>query len=150
MNATSKEQKMNLHCEKTLLMQMRPGMCHWRHVCTRSQLMHRRGDLDWREQWSKGRKRWRWSTVRLNVLKFHLRGTFRKVLYHNESRLLLVMRTEGDSKGSLKGGHGRKEAARVQSAHSLGIFWARGKLHQLSGKDTLSDITFFIAVQLRK
>lgn len=31
---------------------------------------------------------------RLNVQKFHLGGTPRKVLYHNESRLLLVMRTE--------------------------------------------------------
>ncbi|KAF9595606.1 hypothetical protein IFM89_001355, partial [Coptis chinensis] len=61
---------------------------------------------------------WRWSIVRLNVLKFHLGGTPRKVLYHNESRLLLVMRTEGDSKGSVKGGHGRKEAAGVQSGQS--------------------------------
>ncbi|CAA0812680.1 Cleavage and polyadenylation specificity factor (CPSF) A subunit protein [Striga hermonthica] len=33
---------------------------------------------------------------RLNVQKFHLGGTPRKVLYHNESRLLLVMRTELD------------------------------------------------------
>ncbi|KAI4300634.1 hypothetical protein L6164_033988 [Bauhinia variegata] len=31
---------------------------------------------------------------RLNVQKFHLEGTPRKVLYHNESRMLLVMRTE--------------------------------------------------------
>ncbi|KAF2289555.1 hypothetical protein GH714_037126 [Hevea brasiliensis] len=31
---------------------------------------------------------------RLNVQKFHLGGTPRKVLYHSESRLLLVMRTE--------------------------------------------------------
>ncbi|KAK1578692.1 hypothetical protein Q3G72_032416 [Acer saccharum] len=31
---------------------------------------------------------------RLNVQKFHLGGTPRKVLYHNESRLLVVMRTE--------------------------------------------------------
>ncbi|PIN20426.1 Splicing factor 3b, subunit 3 [Handroanthus impetiginosus] len=34
---------------------------------------------------------------RLNVQKFHLGGTPRKVLYHNESRLLLVMRTELDN-----------------------------------------------------
>ncbi|CAK9145938.1 unnamed protein product [Ilex paraguariensis] len=33
-------------------------------------------------------------TKRLNVQKFHLGGTPRKVLYHTESRLLLVMRTE--------------------------------------------------------
>ncbi|XP_057486313.1 uncharacterized protein LOC130772478 isoform X5 [Actinidia eriantha] len=33
-------------------------------------------------------------TKRLNVQKFHLGGTPRKVLYHSESRLLLVMRTE--------------------------------------------------------
>ncbi|CAK7342213.1 unnamed protein product [Dovyalis caffra] len=31
---------------------------------------------------------------RLNVQKFHLGGTPRKVLYHSESKLLLVMRTE--------------------------------------------------------
>lgn len=31
---------------------------------------------------------------RLNVQKFYLGGTPRKVLYHSESRLLLVMRTE--------------------------------------------------------
>lgn len=31
---------------------------------------------------------------RLNVQKFHLEGTPRKVLYHSESRLLVVMRTE--------------------------------------------------------
>lgn len=31
---------------------------------------------------------------RLNAQKFHLEGTPRKVLYHNESRMLLVMRTE--------------------------------------------------------
>lgn len=31
---------------------------------------------------------------RLNMRKFHLAGTPRKVLYHNESRMLLVMRTE--------------------------------------------------------
>ncbi|CAK8544226.1 unnamed protein product [Lathyrus sativus] len=31
---------------------------------------------------------------RLNMRKFHLEGTPRKVLYHNESRMLLVMRTE--------------------------------------------------------
>lgn len=31
---------------------------------------------------------------RLNMRKFHLKGTPRKVLYHNESRMLLVMRTE--------------------------------------------------------
>ncbi|XP_021738312.1 pre-mRNA-splicing factor prp12-like isoform X1 [Chenopodium quinoa] len=33
---------------------------------------------------------------RLNVQKFHLGGTPRKVLYHSESRLLLVMRTDLD------------------------------------------------------
>ncbi|KAF7148258.1 hypothetical protein RHSIM_Rhsim03G0002200 [Rhododendron simsii] len=33
-------------------------------------------------------------TKGLNVQKFHLGGTPRKVLYHSESRLLLVMRTE--------------------------------------------------------
>ena len=33
-------------------------------------------------------------TKRINVQKFHLGGTPRKVLYHSESRLLLVMRTE--------------------------------------------------------
>lgn len=33
-------------------------------------------------------------TKRLNVQKFHLGGTPRKVLYHSESRLLVVMRTE--------------------------------------------------------
>ncbi|XP_040868627.1 splicing factor 3B subunit 3 isoform X2 [Glycine max] len=31
---------------------------------------------------------------RLNVQKFHLEGTPRKVLYHDESKMLLVMRTE--------------------------------------------------------
>lgn len=31
---------------------------------------------------------------RLNVPKFHLGGTPKKVLYHSESRLLIVMRTE--------------------------------------------------------
>ncbi|XP_028784862.1 splicing factor 3B subunit 3 isoform X1 [Neltuma alba] len=31
---------------------------------------------------------------RLNVQKFHLEGTPRKVLYHNESRILIVLRTE--------------------------------------------------------
>lgn len=31
---------------------------------------------------------------RLNVQKFHLGGTPRKVLYHSESKLLLVMRTQ--------------------------------------------------------
>lgn len=31
---------------------------------------------------------------RLNVQKFHLGGTPRKVLFHSESRLLLVMRTD--------------------------------------------------------
>ncbi|KAF7804184.1 splicing factor 3B subunit 3 isoform X1 [Senna tora] len=31
---------------------------------------------------------------RLNVQKFHLEGTPRKVLYHNESRTLIVLRTE--------------------------------------------------------
>lgn len=31
---------------------------------------------------------------RLNVQKFYLGGTPRKVLYHSESRLLIVMRTE--------------------------------------------------------
>ncbi|XP_073278173.1 spliceosome-associated protein 130 A-like isoform X2 [Primulina huaijiensis] len=34
---------------------------------------------------------------RLNVQKFHLGGTPRKVLYHNESKLLLVMRTDLDN-----------------------------------------------------
>uniref|UniRef100_A0A7N0UVI7 DNA damage-binding protein 1 n=1 Tax=Kalanchoe fedtschenkoi TaxID=63787 RepID=A0A7N0UVI7_KALFE len=34
---------------------------------------------------------------RLNVQKFHLGGTPRKVLYHGEGRLLLVMRTELDT-----------------------------------------------------
>ncbi|XP_052176753.1 uncharacterized protein LOC127791056 isoform X2 [Diospyros lotus] len=34
------------------------------------------------------------NTKRLNAQKFHLGGTPRKVLYHSESRLLLVMRTE--------------------------------------------------------
>ncbi|KAL6523179.1 hypothetical protein OROGR_016782 [Orobanche gracilis] len=34
---------------------------------------------------------------RLNVQKFHLGGTPRKVLYHNDSRLLLIMRTELDN-----------------------------------------------------
>lgn len=34
---------------------------------------------------------------RLNVQKFHLGGTPRKVLYHNESRILIVMRTELDN-----------------------------------------------------
>ncbi|XP_051138626.1 pre-mRNA-splicing factor prp12-like isoform X2 [Andrographis paniculata] len=34
---------------------------------------------------------------RLNVQKFHIGGTPRKILYHNESRLLLVMRTELDN-----------------------------------------------------
>ncbi|XP_027069184.1 splicing factor 3B subunit 3 isoform X1 [Coffea eugenioides] len=34
------------------------------------------------------------SSKRLNVQKFHLGGTPRKVLYHSESRLLLVLRTE--------------------------------------------------------
>ncbi|KAF9607131.1 hypothetical protein IFM89_032353 [Coptis chinensis] len=145
MNATSKEQKMNLHCAKTLLMQMQPRMWHWRHVCTRSQLMHPAKDLGakqwfarakkvpywlkssqvgvygkaapkdfaanyehWKHvvsksylnrmgiSWSKVRNvmdmrfvygGWGWSTVRLNVQKFHLGGTPRKVLYHNESRL---------------------------------------------------------------
>lgn len=33
---------------------------------------------------------------RLNMRKFNLEGTPRKVLYHNESRMLLVMRTELD------------------------------------------------------
>lgn len=33
-------------------------------------------------------------TKRLNVQKFHLGGTPRKVLYHSESKLLLVMRTQ--------------------------------------------------------
>lgn len=31
---------------------------------------------------------------RLNVQKFHLEGTPRKALYHNESRMLIVLRTE--------------------------------------------------------
>lgn len=34
---------------------------------------------------------------RLNVQKFHLEGTPRKVLYHSESKLLMVMRTEPNS-----------------------------------------------------
>ncbi|KAL2501533.1 Cleavage and polyadenylation specificity factor (CPSF) A subunit protein [Forsythia ovata] len=34
---------------------------------------------------------------RLNVQKFHLGGTPRKVLYHSESKLLIVMRTELDN-----------------------------------------------------
>ncbi|KAG4130165.1 hypothetical protein ERO13_D09G126500v2 [Gossypium hirsutum] len=34
---------------------------------------------------------------RLNVQKFHLEGTPRKVLYHSESKLLIVMRTEPNS-----------------------------------------------------
>lgn len=34
---------------------------------------------------------------RLNVQKFHLGGTPRKVLYHSESRLLLVLRTDLDN-----------------------------------------------------
>ncbi|XP_073151711.1 uncharacterized protein [Henckelia pumila] len=34
---------------------------------------------------------------RLNVQKFHLGGTPRKVLYHNESKLLLVMRADLDN-----------------------------------------------------
>ncbi|KAG9144936.1 hypothetical protein Leryth_023570 [Lithospermum erythrorhizon] len=34
---------------------------------------------------------------RLNVQKFHLGGTPRKILYHRESRLLVVMRTELDN-----------------------------------------------------
>ncbi|KAK6945421.1 Cleavage/polyadenylation specificity factor, A subunit, N-terminal [Dillenia turbinata] len=34
---------------------------------------------------------------RLNVQKFHLGGTPRKVLYHSESRLLLVLRTDVDN-----------------------------------------------------
>lgn len=34
---------------------------------------------------------------RLNVQKFHIDGTPRKILYHNGSRLLLVMRTELDN-----------------------------------------------------
>lgn len=33
-------------------------------------------------------------TKRLNVQKFHLGGTPRKVLYHSESRLLVIMRTD--------------------------------------------------------
>lgn len=37
---------------------------------------------------------------RLNVQKFYLGGTPRKVLYHSESRLLLVMRTDLDSVSS--------------------------------------------------
>ncbi|KAG8371805.1 hypothetical protein BUALT_Bualt12G0001400 [Buddleja alternifolia] len=34
---------------------------------------------------------------RLNVQKFHLGGTPRKILYHSESRFLLIMRTELDN-----------------------------------------------------
>lgn len=34
------------------------------------------------------------NSKRLNVQKFHIGGTPRKVLYHSESRLLVVMRTE--------------------------------------------------------
>ncbi|CAN0927524.1 Spliceosome-associated protein 130 B [Linum grandiflorum] len=34
------------------------------------------------------------SSKRLNVQKFHLGGTPRKILYHSESRLLIVMRTD--------------------------------------------------------
>lgn len=34
---------------------------------------------------------------RLNVQKFYLGGTPRKVLYHSESRLLLILRTELDN-----------------------------------------------------
>lgn len=34
---------------------------------------------------------------RLNVQKFHVEGTPRKVLYHSESRLLIVMRTDLDN-----------------------------------------------------
>lgn len=34
---------------------------------------------------------------RLNVQKFHLGGTPRKVLYHSDSRLLIVMRTDLDN-----------------------------------------------------
>lgn len=34
---------------------------------------------------------------RLNVQKFHLGGTPRKILHHNSFRLLLVMRTELDN-----------------------------------------------------
>lgn len=37
---------------------------------------------------------------RLNVQKFPLGGTPRKVLYHSESRLLIVMRTELDNECS--------------------------------------------------
>ncbi|XP_050226979.1 uncharacterized protein LOC126676749 isoform X2 [Mercurialis annua] len=33
-------------------------------------------------------------SMRLNVQKFHLEGTPRKILYHSDSRMLLVMRTE--------------------------------------------------------
>ncbi|KAF5181745.1 Splicing factor 3b subunit [Thalictrum thalictroides] len=36
-------------------------------------------------------------TKRLNVQKFSIGGTPRKILYHNESRLLLVMRTDLDT-----------------------------------------------------
>ncbi|KAF9596224.1 hypothetical protein IFM89_007906 [Coptis chinensis] len=63
---------------------------HWKHVVSKSYL-NRMGI-----SWSKVRNvmdmrsvygGWRWSTVRLNVQKFHLGGTPRKVLYNNESRL---------------------------------------------------------------
>lgn len=37
---------------------------------------------------------------RLNVQKFHLGGTPRKVLFHSESRLLLVMRTDLSNESS--------------------------------------------------
>ncbi|KAF9597313.1 hypothetical protein IFM89_017097 [Coptis chinensis] len=63
---------------------------HWKHVVSKSYL-NRMGI-----SWSKVRNvmdmryvygGWRWSTVRLNVQKFHFGGTPRKVLYHNESML---------------------------------------------------------------